>query len=59
MNYGERIEQFQKNLADAAVDAAFLPISADLQYLTGLPRPMPHFGAETTAMEKGSVWGRG
>lgn len=29
----------------AAVDLAFLPISADLQYLTGIPRDMPNYGA--------------
>lgn len=42
--YNNRLEQFQQRLADAA-DLAFLPISADLQYLTGLPRDMPSFGA--------------
>ncbi len=42
--YANRLDQFLHRLADAA-DLAFLPISADLQYLTGLPRDLPSFGA--------------
>lgn len=42
--YDTRLQQFQQRLAEAA-DLAFLPISADLQYLTGLPRDLPSFGA--------------
>ncbi|HVU12933.1 MAG TPA: Xaa-Pro peptidase family protein [Phototrophicaceae bacterium] len=41
-SYSERIQQFQQ-IMDA--DAAFLPISSDLQYLTGVPRDVPNFGA--------------
>ncbi len=43
-DYQARLETFQRRLEGWA-DLAFLPVSADLQYLTGLPRPMPHFGA--------------
>jgi Xaa-Pro dipeptidase len=32
-------------MAAASVDVAFLPVSADLQYLTGIPRDMPNYGA--------------
>ncbi len=44
MSYDERLRRFQTALADQA-DLVFLPISADLQYLTGVPRDMPNFGA--------------
>ncbi len=40
--HSQRIEQFQ-NILDA--DLVFLPISSDLQYLTGVPRDIPNFGA--------------
>ena len=43
MNYSERLAQFEQDLAPLA-DLAFLPISADLQYLTGVPRDLPTFG---------------
>jgi Xaa-Pro aminopeptidase len=43
MNYSERLQLFQKRLANTA-DAAFFPISADLQYLAGVPRDIPNFG---------------
>ncbi len=36
--------QFQL-LLDKAADIAFFPISADLQYLTGIPRYLPNYGA--------------
>jgi len=44
MDYNQRIAQFQKKLATAA-DLAFFPLSADLHYLTGVPRDTPNFGA--------------
>lgn len=44
MNYNERLVEFQRQLA-AVADLAFIPISADLQYLTGVPRDTPNFGA--------------
>lgn len=44
MNYNERIQKFQAILGEAA-DAAFFPISADLEYLTGVPRDIPNYGA--------------
>jgi Xaa-Pro aminopeptidase len=43
MNYSERLRNFEEKLAGNA-DFAFLPISADLQYLTGVPRDIPTFG---------------
>ena len=39
----ERLEQFQAALAGRA-DLVFLPISTDLQYLTGVPRDLPNYG---------------
>ncbi|MCI0709936.1 MAG: Xaa-Pro peptidase family protein [Chloroflexi bacterium] len=39
----DRIKQFQILLA-AHADLTFLPLSADLQYLTGIPREFPNFG---------------
>lgn len=44
MDYTSRLKTFQQALAGKA-DLAFFPISADLQYLTGVPREMPTFGA--------------
>jgi Xaa-Pro aminopeptidase len=44
MDYNARLQQFQQHIYDQ-VDLVFLPISADLQYLTGVPRDMPSFGA--------------
>lgn len=44
MDYNSRLQTFQAALAGKA-DLAFFPISADLQYLTGIPREMPTFGA--------------
>ncbi len=42
--FRERIETFQQRLGEVA-ELAFFPISADLQYLTGLRRALPNFGA--------------
>lgn len=42
--YPERSKAFQALLQGEA-DAAFFPISADMQYLTGVQRPFPNFGA--------------
>ncbi|UCG24647.1 MAG: aminopeptidase P family protein [Chloroflexota bacterium] len=44
MDYLTRLQAFQGLLAEVA-DLAFLPVSADLQYLTGVPRDIPNFGA--------------
>jgi Xaa-Pro aminopeptidase len=44
MPINQRIHRFRQALASAA-DLAFLPISADLQYLTGIPRDLPNYGA--------------
>jgi Xaa-Pro aminopeptidase len=43
MNYNDRLARFQEKLANAA-DLAFFPASADLEYLTGVPRDIPNFG---------------
>lgn len=45
-----RLNAFQKLLVGKA-DVAFFPISADLQYLTGVPRDIPNFG---TVMHPGA-----
>ncbi len=39
----QRLQRFQAILADQA-DLAFIPISSDLQYLTGVPRDIPNYG---------------
>jgi Xaa-Pro dipeptidase len=44
MPYDSRLQRFQGILGRAA-DMAFFPISADLQYLTGVSRDFPNFGA--------------
>jgi Xaa-Pro aminopeptidase len=43
-NYNTRLTTYQQAL-DGQADLAFLPISSDLQYLTGIPRDLPNFGA--------------
>lgn len=40
----DRLAQFQQRI-EGVVDLAFFPISADLQYLTGIPRDIPNYGA--------------
>ena len=44
MQYDLRLRRFREQLG-AHADFAFFPISADLQYLIGLPREFPNFGA--------------
>lgn len=44
MTIQSRLQAFQSLLNNYA-DVAFFPISADLQYLTGVPRDIPNFGA--------------
>jgi Xaa-Pro dipeptidase len=44
MNYQQRLMTFQQKLAEVA-DLAFFPRSSDLQYLAGVPRDIPNFGA--------------
>jgi Xaa-Pro dipeptidase len=44
MSYDQRLQRFQTEIAGQA-DLVFLPISADLQYLTGVPRDIPTYGA--------------
>lgn len=45
MNFSDRIATFKHALSAKQVHLAFFPISADLQYLTGIPRDIPNFGA--------------
>lgn len=42
-NFPQRLQRFQAHLEGKA-DLAFFPISADLHYLTGVPRDIPNFG---------------
>ncbi|MFQ3566922.1 MAG: M24 family metallopeptidase [Aggregatilineales bacterium] len=44
MRYQERLQAFYARLNPNA-DLAFLPIGSDLQYLTGIPRDLPTYGA--------------
>ncbi|MCZ7544161.1 MAG: Xaa-Pro peptidase family protein [Anaerolineae bacterium] len=44
MQYDDHLRRFSEQLGTNA-DLAFFPVSADLQYLTGLPREFPNFGA--------------
>jgi Xaa-Pro aminopeptidase len=44
MQYNNRLKQFQERVATNA-DLVYLPISSDLQYLTGVPRDIPNYGA--------------
>ena len=43
-DYVDRRRRFSDSLATRRIDAAFLPLSADLEYLTGLERRLPTFG---------------
>jgi Xaa-Pro aminopeptidase len=45
MNYEKRVSLLQQQIGSASLDLVFLPISADMQYLTGIPRDMPNYGA--------------
>jgi Xaa-Pro aminopeptidase len=44
MDFNNRLKKFQDLMA-GQVDVVFLPISSDLQYLLGVPRDVPSFGA--------------
>jgi Xaa-Pro dipeptidase len=44
MEYMTRLTEFQTLLGKEA-DLAFFPVSADLEYLTGVPRDIPNYGA--------------
>ena len=37
-------QRLRELLLEAGIDSLFLPISADLEYLTGIPRREPSFG---------------
>ena len=43
MSYDDRLRRFQQQI-DGKVDLSYFPFSADLQYLTGVPRDIPNFG---------------
>jgi Xaa-Pro aminopeptidase len=43
-DYAARRARFDDQMSAAGVDAAFLPIASDLEYLTGLGRGIPNFG---------------
>ena len=43
-DYAARRERFAEQLEAVGADAAFLPVSSDLEYLTGLRRGIPNFG---------------
>lgn len=44
MSHVARMQRFRETLIANQVDLVFIPLSADLQYLTGIPRDMPNFG---------------
>lgn len=44
MDYNVRLQKFQQQIQDT-VDLIFMPISADLFYMMGVPRDTPNFGA--------------
>lgn len=44
MVYSERLQRFFLEISDQ-IDLVFLPVSADLQYLSGVPREIPNYGA--------------
>lgn len=44
MSHNERLQRFQAAVAGRA-DLIYLPHSADLEYLTGVPRDIPNYGA--------------
>ena len=43
-NYTQRLYAVQAAMADQQIDLMFLPRSASLRYLTGIPRDEPNFG---------------
>jgi len=43
-DYAQRRARVAEAMARAAIDLLFLPISSDLEYLTGIPRREPSFG---------------
>ncbi|MHB8749893.1 MAG: M24 family metallopeptidase, partial [Aggregatilineales bacterium] len=44
MDYQGRLNRLHQAMHVAGIDLIFLPISADLQYLTSIPRDMPNYG---------------
>ncbi len=43
IDYGQRLERLRTEMRKANVDIVFLPIAADLQYLTGIQRQKPNY----------------
>jgi Xaa-Pro aminopeptidase len=54
-DYGDRRERLAAAMADRGIDLIFVPTGSDLEYLTGLERDIPTFGA--TAYTHGWVTG--
>jgi Xaa-Pro aminopeptidase len=50
-DYGERRSRLDEQMSAAGVDLLFLAPSADLEYLTGLERPIPTFGQISQASD--------
>ncbi len=44
MDYQNRLNHLRQHMQSASIDLVFVPIGADLQYFTGIPRGMPNFG---------------
>lgn len=44
LDYTQRLTRVQSKMAEASIDLLFLPISANLHYVTGIPREEPNFG---------------
>ena len=45
IDYTQRIERVQQRMAELGVDILFLPMSANLHYITGIAREEPNYGA--------------
>jgi Xaa-Pro aminopeptidase len=43
IDFAQRMKRFQEQLG-AHAELAFVPVSTDLEYLTGIPRDIPNFG---------------
>jgi hypothetical protein len=59
--YARRRRRLDERLREEAIDLLFLPLSSDLEYLTGLERPLPSFGQTAQAHDwvSGPSSGRG
>ena len=48
-DYEERRRRLGERLREEGIDLLFLPLSSDLEYLTGLERSLPSFGQASQA----------